>query len=59
MHTLLHVGLLQVRASAPRNVVHRHALSLQLTTSTAVDDHQLTGGEPLEDNLGYASCRVW
>jgi hypothetical protein len=59
-----HVGLLQVRLGAPRHVVHRHALSLKLSASAAIDDHQLTVGEPPETSaalipnpLQLSACR--
>src|SRR4030088_684829 len=39
---LHHIGLLQVGPGAPRHMVHRHALSLQLAAHAAVDDHPLT-----------------
>ena len=54
---LHHVGLIQVRAGAPRDLVHRHALSLQLTAHAAVDDHQLAIGDPPENDLGHAHIR--
>lgn len=50
-----HIGLLQVRPGAPRHVVHGHTLSLKLSTSAAVDNHQLTGGEPPENLDGAHS----
>ena len=54
---LHHVGLIQVRACAPRDLVHRHALGLQLAAHAAVDDHQLAIGDPPENDLGHAHIR--
>jgi hypothetical protein len=51
---LHHVGLVQIRPGAPRHLIHRHALSLQLTTHAAVDDHYLTIGQPPEDQIRHA-----
>jgi hypothetical protein len=51
---LYYLGPLQARAATPCLVVHRHALSLQLSTGTAIDDHQITVSEPPGDNLRHA-----
>ena len=43
---LHHVGLLEIGPGTPGQVVHRHALSLELAAHAAVNDHQLAAGEP-------------
>ena len=52
------IGLIQVRAGAPGDVIHGHAFGLQLTAHAAVDDHQLTAGEPPGEFLGHAHTRL-